>query len=71
MASYERKQPGDPQKLARAIIQLSDSNNPPLRWVAGADAVLAAERKARTLLSQLAAHRELSTSLSHEDAQAV
>jgi NAD(P)-dependent dehydrogenase (short-subunit alcohol dehydrogenase family) len=63
------EQPGDPAKLARALIQLAGSNNPPLRWVAGADAVLAAEQKARTLLSQVEAQRTLSTSLSHEVTQ--
>jgi NAD(P)-dependent dehydrogenase (short-subunit alcohol dehydrogenase family) len=63
------KQPGDPVKLAQALIQLADSDNPPLRWVAGADAVLAAEQKAQTLLSQVEAHRSLSTSLSHEEMQ--
>jgi NAD(P)-dependent dehydrogenase (short-subunit alcohol dehydrogenase family) len=61
------KQPGDPAKLAKALIQLADSDDPPLRWLAGADAVLAAEQKARTLLSQAEAHRTLSTSLGHED----
>jgi NAD(P)-dependent dehydrogenase (short-subunit alcohol dehydrogenase family) len=63
------QQPGDPAKLAKALIQLADSGNPPLRWVAGADAVLAAERKAQTLLSQVEALRALSTSLSHEGTQ--
>ncbi len=63
------KQPGDPMKLAKALIQLADSDNPPPRWIAGADAVLAAEQKAETLLSQVEAHRTLSTSLSHEEMQ--
>jgi NAD(P)-dependent dehydrogenase (short-subunit alcohol dehydrogenase family) len=63
------KQPGDPAKLARALIHLADSDDPPLRWVAGADAVLAAEQKAKTLLSQVQAHRQLSTTLSHDDVQ--
>ncbi len=61
------KQPGDPAKLAKALIQLADSDEPPLRWVAGADAVQAAEQKARTLLAQAEAHRTLSTSLSHQE----
>jgi hypothetical protein len=60
------QQPGDPAKLARALIDLADTGNPPLRWVAGADAVLAAEQKAQTLLSQVEAQRALSTSLGHE-----
>ena len=61
------QQPGDPAKLARTLIGLAESGNPPLRWVAGADAVLAAEQKAQTLLSQIQAQRALSTSLRHED----
>jgi NAD(P)-dependent dehydrogenase (short-subunit alcohol dehydrogenase family) len=64
------QQPGDPAKLARALIQLADSDNPPARWVAGADAVLAAQQKAQTLLSQIEAQRALSTSLGHEETQA-
>ncbi|HEY0150224.1 MAG TPA: SDR family NAD(P)-dependent oxidoreductase [Allosphingosinicella sp.] len=60
------QQPGDPAKLARALIDLAESGNPPLRWVAGADAVLAAEQKAQTLLSQIQAQRALSTSLRHD-----
>jgi NAD(P)-dependent dehydrogenase (short-subunit alcohol dehydrogenase family) len=63
------KQPGDPAKLAKALVQLADSGDPPLRWLAGADAVAAAEQKAQTLLSQAGAHRMLSTSLGHQDTQ--
>ncbi|HEY0026813.1 MAG TPA: SDR family NAD(P)-dependent oxidoreductase [Allosphingosinicella sp.] len=61
------QQPGDPKKLAQALMHLVDSGNPPLRWVAGADAVLAAEQKAQTLLLQVEAQRALSTSLGHEN----
>ncbi len=61
------KQPGDPAKLAGAMIELADSESPPQRWVAGADAVSAAEQKAQTLLAQIESHRRLSTSLSHDD----
>ncbi len=63
------KQPGDPAKLANALVQLADSDDPPLRWVAGGDAVVAAEQKAQTLLSQVEAHRSLSSRLSHEEMQ--
>ena len=61
------KQPGDPAKLARALVDLADSGNPPKRWIAGADAVSAAEQKAQTLLAQAEAHRDLSVSLAHEE----
>lgn len=38
------------------------------RWVAVADAVQAVEDKANTLLAQVHAYRELSSSLAHNDA---
>jgi NAD(P)-dependent dehydrogenase (short-subunit alcohol dehydrogenase family) len=60
---------GDPAKLARALVELADSDEPPLRWVAGEDAVEGVEEKARLLLAQVEAHRELSTSLAHDDAR--
>ena len=62
------EQGGDPAKLAEALIQLIDTGEPPLRWAAGADAVQTLEQKARTLLDQADAHRELSSSLAHKDA---
>jgi len=62
------QQGGDPAKLAEALIQLTDTGEPPLRWAAGADAVQTLEQKARTLLDQADAHRELSSSLAHGDA---
>jgi NAD(P)-dependent dehydrogenase (short-subunit alcohol dehydrogenase family) len=64
------QQGGDPAKLARALVQLADQDTPPLRWPAGADAVAALEQKANQLLAQADAHRELSSSLAHDDAPA-
>ena len=63
------QQGGDPAKLAAALVTITELDNPPLRWVAGADAVAAVEQKARDLLAQVDAHRELSTTLAHDDAQ--
>ena len=62
------KQGGDPAKLSRALVQLVALDEPPLRWIAGADAVAAVEQKARHLLTQADAHRELSSALEHDDA---
>jgi NAD(P)-dependent dehydrogenase (short-subunit alcohol dehydrogenase family) len=62
------KQGGDPAKLANALVQLASQDDPPRRWVAGADAVGAIEQKARTLLADVDMHRDLSTSLGHDDA---
>ena len=64
------KQGGDPAKLAAALVQLTDLDEPPLRWVAGVDAVKAVEQKANTLLAQVDAHRGLSSSLAHDEAEA-
>jgi NAD(P)-dependent dehydrogenase (short-subunit alcohol dehydrogenase family) len=64
------KQAGDPAKLARALVELAESDEPPLRWVAGEDAVEGVEQKARLLLAQVDAHRALSTNLAHDDALA-
>jgi NAD(P)-dependent dehydrogenase (short-subunit alcohol dehydrogenase family) len=61
-------QGGDPAKLAAALVQLARSEEPPVRWVAGADAVVGVEGKAKQLLAQVDAYRELSSSLSHDDA---
>jgi len=66
-SGMDGQQGGDPAKLAEALIQLVDSSEPPLRWAAGADAVQTLEQKARTLLDQADAHRDLSSSLAHTD----
>jgi NAD(P)-dependent dehydrogenase (short-subunit alcohol dehydrogenase family) len=62
------RQAGDPAKLAAALVTLAGDDNPPSRWVAGADAVATVEQKARDLLAQVDAHRELSSNLAHDDA---
>jgi NAD(P)-dependent dehydrogenase (short-subunit alcohol dehydrogenase family) len=68
--SMNGQQGGDPAKLAKALVQLADQNEPPVRWVAGADAVAGVEQKAKDLLAQVDAHRELSSSLARDDATA-
>ncbi|MBJ7452031.1 MAG: SDR family oxidoreductase [Blastococcus sp.] len=60
------QQGGDPAKLARALVGLATSDQPPVRWVAGADAVAGVEQKARDLLAQVDAHRALSSGLAHD-----
>jgi NAD(P)-dependent dehydrogenase (short-subunit alcohol dehydrogenase family) len=61
-------QGGDPAKLATALVQLAGSQEPPVRWVAGADAGAGVEQKAKDLLAQVDAHRNLSASLAIEEA---
>jgi NAD(P)-dependent dehydrogenase (short-subunit alcohol dehydrogenase family) len=66
--SMDGKQVGDPAKLADALVELADLEEPPARFAAGADAIATFEQKANDLTAQAAAHRELSTSLAHDDA---
>jgi len=61
------QQPGDPAKLAQALVTILNSENPPLRFLAGADAVATAEQVATTLQEQAEAYRSLSGSLSYEN----
>jgi NAD(P)-dependent dehydrogenase (short-subunit alcohol dehydrogenase family) len=61
------KQTNDPAKLAEALITISDEEPPPLRFVAGADAIEAVEQKAHELLAQVNAFRELSSSLAVDE----
>jgi NAD(P)-dependent dehydrogenase (short-subunit alcohol dehydrogenase family) len=62
------QQGGDPAKLANALVQLASQDEPPLRWVAGADAIATVEQKAKDLLAQVDAYRELSSNLAQHDA---
>jgi NAD(P)-dependent dehydrogenase (short-subunit alcohol dehydrogenase family) len=62
------QQAGDPAKLAAALVTLAVEENPPRRWVAGADAVATVEQKAQTLLVEVDAYRQLSSHLAHDDA---
>jgi NAD(P)-dependent dehydrogenase (short-subunit alcohol dehydrogenase family) len=61
------QQGGDPAKLATALVQLASRDEPPARWVAGADAVATVEQKANDLLAQADAYRALSSSLAYSD----
>jgi len=61
------KQGGDPAKLANALVTIVAEEQPPLRWVAGADAVATVEQKANELLAQVDAYRDLSSSLAIDE----
>ena len=57
------QQSGDPAKLAQALIKISNEEPPPLRFIAGADAIGTAEQVVTVLEEQINSHRDLSTSL--------
>ena len=63
------QQGGDPAKLAAALVTLSDAGALPLRFVAGADAMLAVEANLKTIQEQIDAHRDLSASLAFREGE--
>lgn len=61
------QQTGDPVKLASALIQVVDGAAPPLRFLAGADAVATAEQVIEKLQKETEAYRQLSSSLAYDE----
>src|SRR3954452_23571673 len=57
------KQGGDPAKLAQALLTITGLEQPPFRFIAGADALAQAEEKLAERQQQIDAYRELSSSL--------
>ncbi|MFM0160138.1 SDR family NAD(P)-dependent oxidoreductase [Paraburkholderia sediminicola] len=55
-------QVGDPDKLGRALVQLANETDPPLRFVAGADALKVVDDKLDYVAREVARWRELSRS---------
>jgi NAD(P)-dependent dehydrogenase (short-subunit alcohol dehydrogenase family) len=66
--SMDDKQPGDPAKLAQALLTIVDQEQPPFRFIAGADAIAQAEAKLARRQQQIDAYRELSSSLALDEA---
>src|SRR5215213_7728402 len=64
--SQNGRQSGDPAKLARALMTIASQEQPPRRFIAGADAIATAEQKVSDLKAQIEAHRALSTSLAFD-----
>jgi NAD(P)-dependent dehydrogenase (short-subunit alcohol dehydrogenase family) len=64
------QQGGDPAKLARALVTIANQEQPPHRFIAGADAIAVAEQKAKDLQEQASAFRDLSTSLALDEVAA-
>lgn len=65
--SHNGKQGGDPAKLAQALLTLAGQDELPRRFLAGADAVAAAEQKIAVLQQEIDAYRELSSSLAVDE----
>ena len=68
--SMNGHQGGDPAKLAQALLTITDLEQPPFRFIAGADALAQAEEKLAERQQQIDAHRDLSSSLALDEAEA-
>jgi NAD(P)-dependent dehydrogenase (short-subunit alcohol dehydrogenase family) len=66
--SMNGQQGGDPAKLAQALLTITGEQPPPLRFIAGADAIAGAEAALAARQQQVDAYRELSTSLALDEA---
>lgn len=60
-------QPGDPDKLARALVMLAGLEEPPTRFIAGADVLAIVDRKLAQLRAEADAFADLSRSLTVDD----
>ncbi len=62
LARYDGQQPGDPVKAARAVVDLADLAEPPLRLQLGADAVERVEAKLELVRRELDRWRDVALS---------
>ena len=65
--SMNGQQGGDPAKLAQALLTIADQEQPPFRFIAGADALAQAEEKLAERQRQIDAFRDLSSALALDD----
>jgi NAD(P)-dependent dehydrogenase (short-subunit alcohol dehydrogenase family) len=65
--SQNGRQSGDPAKLAQALLTIAAQKQPPLRFIAGADALAQAEAKLAERRQQIDAFRDLSSSLTLDE----
>ncbi|KJS63073.1 oxidoreductase [Streptomyces rubellomurinus] len=65
MAQYDGRQPGDPVKAAKAIVDVTEIAEPPLRLPLGADAVERIEAKLDLVRRELDQWRRVALSTAH------
>lgn len=68
MADVNHRQPGDPRKLALAMLALADSDSPPVRLPLGSDTMARIEQKNRHVEAEMAQWRGLAASTDYDDA---
>jgi hypothetical protein len=68
MEEHSGQQAGDPAKAARVILQIAETDDPPLRLLLGSDAVRYAGAADQARIESDAKWRPLSESTDHDDA---
>ncbi|WP_297835956.1 SDR family NAD(P)-dependent oxidoreductase [Pseudomonas sp.] len=66
-AGRNHNQVGDPDRLGTALVQLVNEPNPPLRFIAGADALKVVENKLAAVIEETARWRSLTLSTDFQD----
>jgi NAD(P)-dependent dehydrogenase (short-subunit alcohol dehydrogenase family) len=64
--SFHGKEPGDPARLAKALIKVANDSNPPLRFLVGKGMVGAVDHYYKTRLTEYETWREISDSTNFE-----
>lgn len=64
--SQDGMQPGDPDRLAAALVSMVDEDAPPSRLIGGADVIALAERKAAELQRQIDEQRDRAAAFDFE-----
>ena len=63
--AQDEQQPGDPDKLAAALVSLARADSPPQRLIGGADVITLAERKVAELQHQIDEQRSQATTFDY------
>lgn len=66
LEQMDGNQPGDPDKAAAAMIQVVESDNPPLRLALGADAVGVIDEKLQSVKAELDAWKEVAVNTAYD-----
>lgn len=65
--AYHGKQPGDPARLAKVVLQLASMDKPPQHFLAGSDALAMAHAEVDARLSEMTGMAALSRSTDYDD----
>ena len=67
LAKMAGRQPGDPDKAVKAVIQVVEAPNPPLHLVLGPDAIHRTDEMLKAFAADLDAWRSVGMGTNHDD----